>query len=189
MGAERLNRSEWMVRIVPHRESKEFVERYHYSRSCSNTSVVSHGLFRLDSDELLGVCIWLPPTPNAARSVTREGFCWRNVIACSRLAVHPEVPKNGASFLLGASMRMLDHRWDTLLTYADTRFGHTGAIYKATNWICLGEVKGADNWISAEGQLMGRKRGGRNIPVKEMVKSGFSRLPPKPKVKFVFYRN
>ena len=48
MGAERLNRSEWMVRIVPHRESKEFVERYHYSRSCSNTSVVSHGLFRLD---------------------------------------------------------------------------------------------------------------------------------------------
>jgi len=110
----------------------------------------------------------------------------RGVLTLSRLCVAEDVPTNGASFLLGASMRTIDRAaWPTLLTYADTSYGHTGAIYLATNWTRLGEVPGSDAWISPTGERRGRKRGKRNYSTQEMQDMGFSRLPRAPKIKFV----
>ena len=54
---------------------------------------------------LLGVAQWLPPTRVAAESVNKEN--WQRVLSLTRLAVHPLVPTNGASFLLGRSIRII----------------------------------------------------------------------------------
>jgi hypothetical protein len=112
------------------------------------------------------------------------------VLALSRLAVAEGMPTNSASFLLGRSMRMLDRSvWPTLLTYADTRQGHTGAIYKATNWICLGEVPGYPAWKHRlTGKIRGKKRGPRNLTVAEMEAEGFEKLSAVPKIKYVHYK-
>jgi hypothetical protein len=108
------------------------------------------------------------------------------VLSLSRLWVDDEVPANGESFLLGASMAMIDRRrWPVLLTYADTAQGHTGAIYRATNWRCLGETAAADTWVDAEGVQRGRKRGGRMLLAAEMRALGFVRVPAAPKIRFV----
>jgi hypothetical protein len=108
------------------------------------------------------------------------------VLALSRFAVDAEVPSNGASFLLGQSMRAVNRRrWPILLTYADTAEGHTGAIYRATNWRCLGLVPAGDSWVTPDGRMMGRKRGGHTYTVAEMVAAGFVRRPTAPKWKFV----
>lgn len=83
-------------------------------------------------------------------------------------------------------MRMIDRdRWPVLLTFADTALGHTGAIYRATNWECDGPVSAGDVWVDSNGRRMGRKRGPRTFTAPEMVANGFRMLPSDPKIRFV----
>lgn len=183
--SERLSKLDWTIRAASHAEAVELVERCHYAQGAPNTGVYRHGLFRDDwSDKLMGVAIWLPPTKPAALSVAPEH--WRGVLGLSRFVLDPSVPFNGASFLLGRSMRRIDRgRWPVLLTYADTSEGHIGTIYKATNWECLGPVPAGDVWVNQLGEQRGRKRGGRNYLASEMRALGFNRKPAAPKIKYV----
>lgn len=185
--SEHLRRSDWRVASCTQAEAREFIERTHYTSSSPNTAVARHALLPAEEEKLMGVALWLPPTRVAAESVARDN--WRGVLALSRLCITDGMPTNSASFLLGRSMRMLDrNRWPTLLTYADTRQGHTGAIYKATNWTCLGEVKGYPAWRHhITGEIRGMKRGPRNLSVAEMEEAGFVRLPARPKIKYVHH--
>ena len=177
----------WVVRAIgTHGEIRTVVETWHYSRSVPNTSTYRHGLYLRSRPEgsCFGAALWIPPTRTAAESVA--GDEWRGVLCLSRLVVRPEVPPNGATFLLGGSMRAIDRlRWPVLLTYADTAHGHTGAIYKATNWIELGETPAGDVWIDGEGRQCGRKRGGKTLRRAEMLARGYRQLPSLPKIKFV----
>lgn len=182
-----LRAADYLVRPVED-VMKANVEAWHYSRSASKVSVYRHGLYRrLDEETLvgpLGVALWLPPTKAAARAVA--GDDWRGVLNLSRLAVEPGMPTNSASFLLGRSMRLVDRRRrPVLLTYADTRHGHTGAIYKATNWRFDGEVKAGALWLGPNGEQRGMKRGPRNLTRQEMEEAGFTYHPPVPKLRFV----
>ena len=176
----------WEVREVEHAQAVAFIEELHYAQGAPNTSVARHGLFRIGGAEIQGVALWLPPTRNAAASVNPANP--GGVLSLSRFCLRDDVPRNGESFLLGRAMRRLDRRrWPTLLTYADSRHGHVGTIYRATNWEYLGEVAGADNWVDGEGVQRGRKRGGKNLTAREMRDLGFVRLPALPKHKFVHH--
>ena len=181
----RLRSEDWTVVPVPFAEAKRLVGALHYSRSHSNTAVATHGLRRntvlADTD---GVAWWLPPTRSAAVSLHPDRP--EGVLTLSRLVVAPHVPTNGASFLLGRSMKLLDRqRWPVLVTYADTNQGHTGAIYRATNWECDGPVDAGDVWVDELGRLAGRKRGPRTLTHAEMVESGYTMRPQRPKIRFV----
>ena len=103
-----------------------------------------------------GVAWWLPPTRVAAESVHEE---WQRVIALTRLVVDPRVPRNGASFLMAASIRKLrsEGRWRALVTYADESQGHTGAIYRATGWDYVGRTGPYPRWISEDGKQVAPK--------------------------------
>jgi len=176
--------SEWTVEPVPMHEGKRLVQELHYSKSHPNTATYLHGLRRAEPfSQIDGIAWWIPPTRSAAEAIAGDN--WRGVLALSRLVVHPSVPKNGASFLLGNSMRMIDRdRWPVLVTYADTRLGHTGAIYRATNWICDGPVPAGDVWLGPNGEQRGRKRGRKTLTRSEMEALGFRRAPAAPKIRF-----
>jgi len=144
MGEEKLRKNEWAVVPIDIDTARTLVENFHYAKSSTNTRVYTHGLFRKGEEfwasNCLGVAWWLPPTKNAAIA-TWKGE-WRKVLSLTRLAISPEVPKNGASFLLSQSIKLIDpEKWHCLVTYADTWRKHTGAIYKATNWEYMGETK------------------------------------------------
>jgi hypothetical protein len=68
-----------------------------------------------------------------------------DVIELRRLCCVDETPKNTESFFIGAMLRWLKkhtpHR--TVVSYADQEHGHTGVIYKASNFKYLGHKKGA----------------------------------------------
>jgi hypothetical protein len=184
-----LRSSDWFVASIPsHAEVRRLVCAWHYSRSCGNTSTVRHGLYPRSTapltGEASGVAVWIPPTRRAAESVA--GKDWGGVLMLTRFALHPEIPSNGASFLLGRSMRLIDRsRWPVLLTYADTALGHAGTIYKATNWECMGETMGGDRWVDSEGRQGQIKHGNATLSVAEMARRGFTRSPRLPKIKFV----
>lgn len=189
INVDRLRKADWLVMEVPtHAEAVSIISELHYAHGAGNTSTYRHGMYRAADWPLTGiawgVALWIPPTRRAAESVAGEA--WQGVLCLSRLVLHPEVPTNGASFLLGRSMRSVDReRWPVLLTYADTRQGHTGAIYKATNWECLGETMAGDYWVNNVGTMRGIKRGNRTMSIAEMRDAGFTRAPKMPKLKFV----
>jgi hypothetical protein len=153
----KLRAKDYDVRDVAAREAREFVAAHHYSKGCSNTRVYSHGLYRCGEADLLGVAIWLPPTKVAAQSVNREA--WQKVLSLTRLAVRADVPSNAASFLMARSIKLIrqDGRFVSLVTYADDFMGHTGAIYRATNWTYVGQMKGSPRWEDADGRQVARK--------------------------------
>lgn len=145
---------DWEVVVSPDKKvARQFIRDHHYTKSCSNTGVYIHELRRKSDGELMGVAQWLPPTKLAAITVSKDN--WRRVLSLTRLAIHPDVPKNGASFLLGRSIRMIKAigEWPHLVTYADEWQGHEGAIYKATNWQYVGCTKPARRYINSEGKF------------------------------------
>jgi hypothetical protein len=182
-----LRKADWEVRpIDSHGVAARVIRAWHYSGSVTNTSTYRHGLYPagvLLSGDPHGVALWIPPTRAAAETLTDE---WQGVLSLSRLVVDPMISTNGASFLLGRSMRLIDRdRWPVLVTYADTALGHTGAIYRATNWTEVGPVPAGDTWVDASGRQCGRKRGPRTFSVAEMRARGLTRKPAMPKIKFV----
>lgn len=152
-----LRKNDWFVADCSLSRARAFICQHHYSKGCSNTAVYSHGLYRRSDNALMGVALWLPPTRVAAESVNREQ--WKRVLALTRLAIHPEVKTNGASFLMGQSIRLIkqDGKWVSLVTYADHFMAHTGAIYRATNWTFVGDMKGSPRWEDSEGRQVARK--------------------------------
>lgn len=154
---EKFRAEDYEVKPIPHFMAADFVKRYHYSRGCSNTQVYGHGLYLKNGINLLGVAMWLPPTRVAAESVNKDH--WQKVLSLTRLAVHPMVPTNGASFLMGASMKLIrkDGRFVSLVTYADESQGHTGAIYRATNWHYAGRTGPYPRWLDKDGKQVAQK--------------------------------
>lgn len=153
--------------------ARRLVERLHYARGASNTATYLHGLFRRGEfweDACLGVAWWIPPTKTAAEATypTR----WQGVLALSRLAIDPAVPKNACTFLLSRSRRLIPASdWPCLVTYADEWRGHTGAIYRADNWEYLG-LTAAEPTFTVNGVMTARKAGGHTRTVSDMLALG-----------------
>jgi hypothetical protein len=100
------------------------------------------------------------------------------VVALSRLVVLPGLPTNAASFLIAGSVRLIrqEGKYRCLLTYADEYQGHTGAIYKATNWEYLGPRSGAPTWIDPATGRMVAKLSTKTRTVGEMEALGYRRV-------------
>ena len=154
--------------------AQSLVKKYHYTGGGANTATFRHGL--LDPlKNVRGCAWWLPPTKGAAQSVYPEGD-WKSVLALSRLVLDPDVPKNGASFLLGRSIRLIRHdpRWECLVTYADEGQGHRGTIYLATNWERQGFTKPEAQWVDPlTGRIVAKKAGPKSRTKKEMETLGY----------------
>jgi len=184
--SDHLRSKDWEVRPVDIATARRLVEEYHYARHASNTAVYLHGLFPRGSfwaNDCHGVAWWLPPTRSAAEATYPKN--WRGVLALSRLVIVPSVPTNGASFLLGRSMRLIDReRWPCLVTYADTWRGHTGAIYKATNWQYVGLTKPQEVWV-LDGRMIARKAGPKTRRKEEMLALGARMRGKFPKHKYI----
>lgn len=179
-------RGDYRVEPCPHRLAAELVAGAHYARGASKVSVHAHCLVRVLDNRVVGAALWLPPTKVAAESIAGEE--WRGVLGLSRLAVVEGEPSNATSLFLAASMRLVgqDPRWHTFLTYADTRQGHTGSIYRATNWDYLGLAKGRPAWIDPQTGRQVALKATRSRTVAEMRERGYQQLPPSDKHKFVY---
>lgn len=183
---DHLRRQDWAVWPIPdHGIAVRLIRAWHYSEGAPNTSTYRHGLYPAEFTlgDPHGVALWIPPTMSAAEHVAPGRA--RAVLALSRLVIEPGMPTNSASFLLGRSMRLIDRdRWPVLVTYADTAQGHTGAIYRATNWTCDGPVPAGDVWAAPNGRLTSRKHGGYTLTAAQMTERGFTRRPALPKIRF-----
>lgn len=186
----RLLKGEWEVRAVSMDVARELVQRYHYAKGASNTRTYLHGLFRRDAfweTECCGVAWWIPPTRDAAEATYPKN--WQGVLALSRLVVAPDVPKNACTFLLARSVKLIPAEvWPCLITYADDWRGHTGIIYKASNWKYLGKTR-PEATYTVKGVMTARKAGGHTRTKAEMLAMGAVNEGNHAKHKYVLIRD
>lgn len=189
----RLRADDYTVEGVSMALCHELVRREHYAQGGSNTATFRHGLYPKDNPLLcVGVAWWIPPTKDSAiKTLADAGMPdgdWHRVLALSRLVVAPGVPKNAAGFLIARSIRLIKQAggWDCLVTYADEYQGHSGGIYKATNWIEVGLTDPYPVYVDRDGRMVARKRGPRTYTHDEMLGRGYTLLGRFAKRKFVY---
>ena len=185
----KFRKSDWKVNPISHALASEFISSHHYARGTANTSVVSLGMFPSKSFwncEIRGACLYMPAPLQAIKSVDCEP---REALSLSRLAIHPDVPTNGASYLIGSSIRYIRNHLPhvrILMSWADIGQNHTGQIYRATNWKYVGLTCKTYSWVDSDGKRVSLYCAGKSIPVKTLD-SLYTRVGPFRKHKFVFY--
>lgn len=187
---DRLRKEDWEVRPVSITTARGLVERFHYAKGASNTATYLHGLFKKSGEvqnECVAVAWWIPPTKSAAHATFPRD--WKAVLALSRLVVSPGVPKNACTFLLSRSVKMIPtDKWPCLVTYADDWRGHTGTIYRASNWKYAGKTA-AEETFTINGVMKARKAGGKTRTRSEMLALGARSEGKHAKHKFVLDRS
>lgn len=131
------------VKQVTRKDITKFIEKWHYSGSINGC--IADYCFALYSNknEMVGALFYgrMAMANQYKRFANNES----DVIELRRLCCIDNTPKNAESFLIGRSLRQLKKLWNgsVVVSYADKEFGHTGTIYKASNFTQLNDVKGA----------------------------------------------
>lgn len=183
----KFRKGDWLVADAPFVEAQALVRELHYARGGSNTYVYCHGLYHRGlGSRLMGVAWWLPPTRVACESVNKEK--WKQVLSLTRMVIRSEVPKNGASFLLARSIKIIsaEHRFVSLVTYADESQGHTGGVYRASNWHYVGRTGPYPRWLDSEGKQVAQKATKNRVKA-EMEFLGHTKVGSFYKHKFVLH--
>ena len=121
-----------------HEAAKYAVKRWHYSRSMPSAKLVRIGVW--EGGKFRGAIIY---GPGANRHIARPfGLKVTQVCELLRVALAPG-REHPTSKCVALSLRMLRRQSPGLhivVSYADTKQGHVGTIYQATNWIYLGPI-------------------------------------------------
>jgi hypothetical protein len=124
---------------------RNFLKKWHYSDYVNIQAKHTFCLFRdgnFGIPEMIGVCIYTRPAgPSAGQSYYPKDPM--RVLELRRLCLIDDTPKNAESYFIGKTLRWLRKNtdWEFILSYADPEQGHSGVIYKASNFNYLGETK------------------------------------------------
>ena len=121
---------------------KDFIEAHHYSHSINGC--ISDYCFALyDGMEMIGAAFF--GRMAMANQWKRFSDTAEDVTELRRLVCIDDTPKNTESYFIGAMLRWLKRHTALriVVSYSDLEYGHTGTIYKASNFRCLGASPGA----------------------------------------------
>lgn len=129
---------ELKVELCERREIKDFIEKYHYSKSING--LMSDYCFKLlDGKNIIGAAIFgrLAMANAWKKYVDEQG----DLIELRRLVCIDETPKNTESYFIGKMLRYLKNNTQIkkVVSYADPEYGHKGVIYKASNFELIGK--------------------------------------------------
>jgi hypothetical protein len=118
------------------------IEKWHYSGSL--TGVNSEYCFSLHTDRGIlagGAVLGQPASPGTYRKYS-ERSKW-NLIEIRKLALVDDTPRNAESYFIGGILRWLkkNTRYHRVLAFSDSRQGHVGTIYKASNFLMVDVVR------------------------------------------------
>ena len=133
----------WTVKRVERSEIRDFIEKWHYSKSI-NGCIADYCYALFDTEDIMKGAMFYGRLA-MANQWKRFADKPEKVIELRRMCCVDETPKNAESFLIGRSLRQLKKDWggEKVVSYADKEHGHTGVIYQATNFEMIGEIKGA----------------------------------------------
>jgi hypothetical protein len=103
---------------------------------------------------MIGAMLYaMPSMPHTAAKYNpiNPGRC----MELRRLVCIDDTPKNTESYFIGKTLRWLKHNTDieVIVSFADQHYGHSGTIYKASNFDYLGET-GSARVLMVDGREM-----------------------------------
>lgn len=135
----------------------DFLDSYHYAR-CGRPGKIVFGAFF--NGKLIAVCKFNSVTRKEVASSMK--MTCREVLELDRFCIHPSYQKkNFASWTLSRCVNQLFSSLPNIkgiVSFADSTFGHSGVIYKASNWKFLGETKPSYHYMDSLGIPIGKKR-------------------------------
>jgi hypothetical protein len=128
--------------VIPcHRnEIIQFIEKYHYSHNMNG--VISDYCFKMvdKNNKIIGAMVY---GKIAMADVWKKYHDNENtLIELRRLVLLDEAPKNSESYFISKTIKWLKNYTiiEKIISYADETYGHTGIIYKASNFLYLGKT-------------------------------------------------
>ena len=131
--------------------------KYHYLPQFRKKVKDIHGLYY--QGELIGVILYSSPSYNTV--INRHNLAPRQVLELSRLVVADDCHvKNLISKFISKSSKLLkqtNQQVCLLVSYADPHFGHTGYVYRASNWIYDGDTPPSYYYIDEYSNIIHKK--------------------------------
>jgi len=124
---------------------KSFIEKWHYSKSINGCTTDYCYQISSPSNVMVGALFY--GMMAMAGQWKRFSDSPDNVIELRRLCCIDNTPKNIESFFVSKTLKMLKRDWrkdGVVVSYSDMEYGHNGTIYRASNFKCLGESRGAN---------------------------------------------
>ena len=133
----------YYVQEVTRKEITWFIEKYHYSGSINGC--IADFCYALYAPGGIIVGAMFFGRMAMLNQWKRFGDCAEDVIELRRLCCVDGTPRNAESFFIGKSLRLLKRAWGgrVIVSYADKEYGHSGIIYKASNFTMVREIPGA----------------------------------------------
>ncbi len=141
------NFGEIVLKPATSNELKSFLDSYHYIGKDRGGSAFA----AYHNNHLVGCVVY----SNPIRQNISQQFSTA-IVELSRFCIHPNYhKKNFASWLISRTIKMMAPQ--TIIAYADTTVGHTGTIYKASNFKHHHTVA-ADYWYTDKAGWVMHKR-------------------------------
>lgn len=132
----------YTVRPTDRRSISVFIEQNHYSGSV-NGCIADYCFSLHDGERMIGAMFYgrMAMAGQWKRFAEQES----DVTELRRLCCIDDTPKNTESFFIGATLRWLKRNTThkVVVSYADAEHGHTGIIYRASNFVLEGKRAGA----------------------------------------------
>jgi len=138
--------SDFTIEAVPKKAVTSFIEKWHYSHYAGG--IQHRQCFALYSPDgpfglprMIGCMIYgMPAMSNTAAKYHPDNpdRCWE----LRRLCCIDDTPKNTESFFIGKTLKWLKQNTDAevIISYSDLQQGHEGVVYKASNFINVGQT-------------------------------------------------
>jgi|TARA_X000001388_G_C2191619_1_gene107781 hypothetical protein len=138
--------SDFTIEAVPKKTVTSFIEKWHYSHYAGG--IQHRQCFALYSPDgkfglprMIGCMIYgQPAMSNTAAKYHPDNpdRCWE----LRRLCCIDDTPKNTESFFIGKTLKWLKQNTDAevIISYSDLQQGHEGVVYKASNFINMGQT-------------------------------------------------
>jgi len=177
------------VKKITWKEAKPLLDKYHYAKSGRSPTVCFGGF--VNNELALVIKLATVVRESVATSL---GISHKEVLELDRMCVRPNYQKkNILSFTLSKTVKMIRTELPGiryLVSFADSAQGHTGAVYKASNWKYLGDTSASYAYLDTEGNLVNKKsvynRARKNeiSEKQEADECGYIKIPLPPKHKF-----
>ena len=180
-----------VVRPVPYRDVKEFIERYEW---LGNLGAAQFFVGLYHGETLLAASCFMRATSKGCLSSLMKGLSIGPVFQLCRGATSPIAPKWAGSHLTSAALRILRKETgaEVVLAYADPRAGELGVVYRAANAIYLGltDSRGPGHYViqnrAMHPRTVHRQYGCARHEVLGKVDPGYRRVQRTKKHRYMF---
>ena len=130
----------YKVKSIDNSQTTEWLLYKHYAKRMPPIEY-AFGLHN-EKNILIGVITYGTPPSSKLRGIFKDEF---KLMELNRLCVNDDIEKNGLSFFVSQSLKMLPTPL-VVISYADTSKNHHGYIYQATNFIYTGLSAKRTDW-------------------------------------------